>query len=60
VQQKQKPGLCAVSPDKPLQYGEMGYIRPRSDVLTKEYVDQWLHLSKASGKYERIVSRSLN
>ena len=60
VQQKQKPGLCAVNPDKPLQYGEMAYILPRGDVVTKEYVDQWLHLSKASGEYQRIVSRWLN
>ncbi len=60
VQQKQKPGLCAVNPDKPLQYGEMAYILPRGDVVTKDYVDQWLHLAKASGEYERIVSRWLN
>ena len=60
VQQKLRPGLCAVNPDKPLQYGEMAYILPRGDVVTKEYVDQWLHLSKASGEYQRIVSRWLN
>src|SRR5450631_966961 len=47
VQQRQKPGLCAVNPDKPLQYGEMAYMLPRGDVPTKDYVDQWLHLSKA-------------
>lgn len=40
------PGLCAVNPEKPLQYGEMAYPSPRGDVLTKEYVDQWLHLIK--------------
>ena len=60
VQQKQKPGLCAVNPDKPLQYGEMAYMLPRGDVSTKEYIDQWLHLAKASGEYQRIVSRWLN
>ena len=47
VQQRQKPGLCAVNPDKPLQYGEMAYMLPRGDVVTKEYIDQWLHLAKA-------------
>jgi hypothetical protein len=36
------------------------YILPRGDVLTKEYVDQRLHLSKASGEYQRIVGRWLN
>ena len=59
VQQRQKPGLCAVNPDKPLQYGEMAYLLPRGDVVTKDYVDQWLHLAKASGEYQRIVARWL-
>jgi cyclohexadienyl dehydratase len=59
VQQRQKPGLCAVNPDKPLQYGEMAYMLPRGDVVTKQYVDQWLHLTKAGGEYQRIVARWL-
>ena len=59
VQQRQKPGLCAVNPDKPLQYGEMAYMLPRGDVVTKEYIDQWLHLAKASGEYQRVVARWL-
>lgn len=59
VQQRQKPGLCAVNPDKPLQYGEMAYLLPRGDALTKEYVDQWLHLARATGEYQRIVARWL-
>ena len=59
VQQRLRPGLCAVNPEKPLQYGEMAYLLPRGDVLTKEYVDQWLHLAKESGEYQRIVSRWL-
>jgi hypothetical protein len=28
VQQKLRPGLCAVNPDKPLQYGEMAWLLP--------------------------------
>jgi hypothetical protein len=56
VQQRQKPGLCAVNPDKPLQYGGMAYMLPRGDVVTKQYIDQWLHLAKASGEYQRIVA----
>jgi cyclohexadienyl dehydratase len=59
VQQRQKPGLCAVNPDKPLQYGEMAYMLPRGDVVTKQYIDQWLHLAKASSEYQRIVGRWL-
>ena len=33
------PGLCAVNPDKPLQYGEMAYLLPRGDVAIKAWVD---------------------
>lgn len=60
IQQRLRPGLCAVNPDKPLQYGEMAYLLPRGDALTKEYVDQWLHLIKENGEYRRIASRWLN
>ena len=59
IQQRQKPGLCGVNPDKPLQYGEMAYMLPRGDVVTKDYIDQWLHLTKATGEYQRIVARWL-
>jgi cyclohexadienyl dehydratase len=47
VQQKARPGLCAVNPEKPLQYGEMAYLLPRGDPAMKEWMDTWLHLSKA-------------
>jgi len=57
VQQKIRPGLCAVNPDKPLQYGEMGYILPRGDAAMKGWFDTWLHLAKASGEYDRIVEK---
>lgn len=60
VQQKLKPGLCAVNPDKPLQYGEMAYLLPRGDTLTKAYVDQWLHLIRAQGEYQRIAAQWLH
>jgi len=56
VQQKLRPGLCAVNPDKPLQYGEMGYLLPRGDVVFKAWVDQWLHLAKATGDYDRSLA----
>ena len=59
TQQKLKPGLCAVNPDKPLQYGEMAYMLPRNDAVMKSFVDQWLHLSKASGEYQKTVDRWL-
>jgi cyclohexadienyl dehydratase len=59
VQQKARPGLCAVNPDKPLQYGEMAWLLPRGDVVFKAWMDQWFHLAKATGEYDRIVSRWL-
>jgi len=59
VQQKLRPGLCAVNPDKPLQYGEMAWLLPRGDTVFKAWFDQWLHLAKASGEYDRIVARWL-
>jgi cyclohexadienyl dehydratase len=59
TQQKLKPGLCAVNPDKPLQYGEMAYLLPRNDMVMKSFVDQWLHLAKASGEYQRTVDKWL-
>lgn len=58
-QQKHYPKLCAVNPKKPLQYGEKAYMLPRDDVSWKMYVDQWLHLSKATGEYQKIVSQWL-
>src|SRR5438552_12821012 len=55
VQQKLRPGLCAVNPSKPLQYGEMGYLLPSGDVVFKAWIDQWLHLALATGEYDRMV-----
>ncbi|MFL6692215.1 MAG: transporter substrate-binding domain-containing protein [Ramlibacter sp.] len=59
VQQKARPGLCAVNPDKPLQYGEMAWLLPRGDVAFKAWMDQWLHLAKATGDYDGVVARWL-
>ena len=59
VQQKLKPGLCAVNPDKPLQYGEMAYLLPRGDMPMKAFVDQWLHLAQVTGEYQRTADKWL-
>ncbi len=59
TQQKLKPGLCAINPDKPLQYGEMAWMLPRDDVAFKSYVDQWLHLSVAGGEFQRVTDHWL-
>ena len=60
VQQKLRPGLCAVNPDKPLQYGEMAWMLPRGDAAMKGWVDTWFHLAKASGEYDRVTGRWLH
>lgn len=59
AQPRLRPGLCGINPDRPLQYGEMAYLLPRNDVAMKAYVDQWLHLLKASGEYQQVVARWL-
>lgn len=59
VQERLKPGLCAINPDQPLQYGEMGYLLPRGDVVFKAFVDQWLHLAKATGEFAGIYEANL-
>jgi cyclohexadienyl dehydratase len=59
IQQKLRPGLCAVNPDKPLQYGEMAWLLPRGDATFKAWIDQWLHLAKSTGEYDRIAARWL-
>ncbi|NEK65859.1 MAG: transporter substrate-binding domain-containing protein, partial [Xanthomonas perforans] len=59
LQETLHPGLCAVNPDRPLQYGEMGFLLPRGDAVFKAYVDQWLHLAKASGEFDRIFNANM-
>jgi cyclohexadienyl dehydratase len=59
VQAKLRPGLCAVNPDKPLQFGEMAWLLPRGDAAMKGWMDTWFHLAKASGDYDRITGRWL-
>ncbi|WP_439862889.1 transporter substrate-binding domain-containing protein [Pseudomonas antarctica] len=58
-QQKLKPGLCAVNPERQMQYSEKAFLLPRDDVTWKSYVDQWLHLTVATGAYDAIVNQWL-
>lgn len=57
MQEKLKPGLCAVNTDKPLTYSEIAYLLPRGDIVFKAFVDQWLHFAKATGEYQRIFDK---
>lgn len=56
-QQRFIPELCAVNPDQVMQYIEKAYLLPRGDEAFKRYVDQWLHLEKASGRYQKIADQ---
>lgn len=59
LQQKLNPGLCAIHPDKPFQYGEKAYMLPRGDLVFQQYVDQWLHLATATGELRTISDKWL-
>jgi cyclohexadienyl dehydratase len=59
LQQKLNPGLCSVHPDQPFQYGEKAYMLPGGDVVFQQYVDQWLHLARATGEFQAISDKWL-
>ncbi len=59
VQSRLHHELCPVNPAKPLQYAKMGYMLPSGDEVFKRFVDQWLHLAKASGEYDQLNSKWL-
>jgi cyclohexadienyl dehydratase len=58
LQQKLHPALCAIHPDQPFDFGELGYLLPR-DVVFKLFVDQWLHIAVESGAWGRLEARYL-
>ena len=59
LQQKLRPELCAINPDKPFDFSELAYLLPR-DAALKAWVDQWLHLQAETGEQGRITARWLN
>lgn len=60
LQQKLRPGLCAVHPDKPFTFSEKAFLLPRGDVAFKHYVDQWIHLITEDGTLDKINHHWLN
>jgi cyclohexadienyl dehydratase len=58
-QARQHPELCAVHPEAPFTFSEKAYLLPRGDVVLKEWVDQWLHLARHDGTYERFAQPHL-
>jgi cyclohexadienyl dehydratase len=57
-QQKLKPQLCAIHPDKPFDFAEKAYMMARDPAL-KAFVDQWLHIAKETGTYQAIYAKWL-
>jgi cyclohexadienyl dehydratase len=58
LQQKLRPELGAVHPDKPFTYSEKGYLLPQ-DVVLKFWVDQWLHLTLQDGTFQKFYDKWL-
>ena len=58
LQQKLLPNLCAIHPDQPFDFGELGYLLPR-DMVFKQFVDQWLHIGQENGSLARLVETYL-
>jgi len=59
LQANLNPQLCAVHPDAPFTYSEKAYLLPRGDDAWKAWVDQWLHLTKATGEFDTIYNKWL-
>lgn len=59
LQQKLHPELCAVHPDAPFDFSEKAALLPQ-DVALKAYVDQWLHLEIASGRFDQRMQHWLD
>ncbi len=58
LQQKMRPGLCVVHPDKPFDRSAKAYWLPRDKKL-KQRVDHWLAASLASGSATRSLDKWL-
>ena len=58
LQQKLRPELAAVHPDKPFTFSEKGYLLPQ-DVVLKFWVDQWLNLSLQDGTFQKFYDKWL-
>ena len=58
-QSQQHPELCPVHPDQPFTFAEKAYLLPRGDVAMQEWVDEWLHLARNDGTYDRFAQPRL-
>lgn len=58
LQQKLKPQLCALHPEKPFDFSEKAFLMSR-DTVFKAFVDQWLHQTLASGAFDPLLEKWL-
>ena len=58
LQHKLHPDLCAIHPDQPFDFGELGYLLPR-DIVLKQFVDQWLHITVETGVWRSRLDQYL-
>lgn len=56
LQQKLRPELCAIHPDKPFDFSEKAYMM-RRDYALKLFVDQWLHQMRETGAYAKLYAK---
>jgi cyclohexadienyl dehydratase len=58
LQQKLRPALCAVNPDRPFNFAEKAYwMQP--DFALKQWVDTWLNIAMHSGEHKAIMHKWL-
>ncbi|KAK8105819.1 uncharacterized protein PG998_003709 [Apiospora kogelbergensis] len=48
--------LCAVRPESPYSFEEIGYVIPR-DVAWLQFVNAWLHIQQGSGEWNSTLQR---
>jgi cyclohexadienyl dehydratase len=58
-QAHQHPELCAVHPEAPFTFSEKAYLLPRGDVALQEWVNEWLHIARNDGTYNRFAQPRL-
>jgi len=58
LQQKLRPALCALNPDRPFNFSEKAYLLARDSAL-KDFADQWLHQAIETKEYQAVADKWL-
>lgn len=59
LQHRLHPQLCALHPDRPFDFSEKAYLLPR-DVPLQQWVDQFLHIARATGALPTLIGKWLD